>query len=504
MGRVVAEGEPLWLDEDRAWALALLDVEADACPECGQPWSEATDPEPSSPTRRTSSNAMPAPPRPHGCAPTRTTKGPRTACTSTSNASNGGESWSPVPSPSGCARTSAATRAACAPPPAAPPSSPGRARPSARPCSPDSPSRQPPRPGSTRPCPTCGPSRAPRPGTCPSCAPQPWKRARPPATRPPRPPTPRRSWRAPACPWRTSPAAPSRAALALAASGQLDLAESATVAAQTMNTFGLAGKDVTHIADVLSASANKSAADVHGLGMSLRMGGLLAKQTGLSLEDTVGTLSAFADHALIGSDAGTSLKTMLQRLVPQSERGPGDGQDRLHRLRQPGASSSACPSWPAMKTSFSSSPPRPATRLGDHLRRGRGALGDDPVRARLQGIDKYVKRQRPGRRRPDGVHPDRQPHRRPGAAARRHRSRPDRGRVVGQRRAARHDAVGHQAHQRLQRPAAGLQHAVTLLHRPRRRGALAGAGILLLLPRIAATRAALAAMGVTAARPGPR
>lgn len=45
MGRVVADGEPLWLDEDRGWAFALLDVEADACPECGQPWGEATDPD---------------------------------------------------------------------------------------------------------------------------------------------------------------------------------------------------------------------------------------------------------------------------------------------------------------------------------------------------------------------------------------------------------------------------------------------------------------------------
>ncbi|MFJ2007412.1 hypothetical protein [Streptomyces chartreusis] len=45
MGRVVADGEPLWLSEDRAWALALAEVEANACPECGQPWSEATDPD---------------------------------------------------------------------------------------------------------------------------------------------------------------------------------------------------------------------------------------------------------------------------------------------------------------------------------------------------------------------------------------------------------------------------------------------------------------------------
>ena len=43
LGRVVADGAPLWLEEDRAWALALAQVEADACPECGQPWAEATD-----------------------------------------------------------------------------------------------------------------------------------------------------------------------------------------------------------------------------------------------------------------------------------------------------------------------------------------------------------------------------------------------------------------------------------------------------------------------------
>ncbi|MGR3870988.1 hypothetical protein ACUXZZ_20640 [Streptomyces graminifolii] len=42
LGRVVAEGEPLWLQEDRDWAFALAQVEADTCPECRQPWSEAT------------------------------------------------------------------------------------------------------------------------------------------------------------------------------------------------------------------------------------------------------------------------------------------------------------------------------------------------------------------------------------------------------------------------------------------------------------------------------
>lgn len=107
-------------------------------------------------------------------------------------------------------------------------------------------------------------------------------------------------------------------ALSLAAAGQLELADAATVSAQAMNVFDLEGKDVAHIADVLASAANDSAADVKGLGDALKQGGLVAKQTGLDLEDTVGTLAAFADNALIGSDAGTALKTMLQRLTPQS------------------------------------------------------------------------------------------------------------------------------------------------------------------------------------------
>jgi TP901 family phage tail tape measure protein len=110
-----------------------------------------------------------------------------------------------------------------------------------------------------------------------------------------------------------------RGSLDLAAAGQLDLSESATIAGQSMKIFNLQGKDVGHVADLLAAGANKSAADVKGLGDSLRQGGLVAAQAGLSIEDTVGALSMFADNALIGSDAGTSLKTMLVALMNPSK-----------------------------------------------------------------------------------------------------------------------------------------------------------------------------------------
>lgn len=41
LGRIVADGEPLWTDDDRDWALALLAYEADLC-DCGQPRSIST------------------------------------------------------------------------------------------------------------------------------------------------------------------------------------------------------------------------------------------------------------------------------------------------------------------------------------------------------------------------------------------------------------------------------------------------------------------------------
>lgn len=106
--------------------------------------------------------------------------------------------------------------------------------------------------------------------------------------------------------------------LDLAAAGQLELGQAAEISAQALNIFGLAGDQTTRVADTLAAGANKSAADVGQLGDALRQGGLVASQYGLSLETTIGALSLFADNALIGSDAGTSFKTMLQRLAPTS------------------------------------------------------------------------------------------------------------------------------------------------------------------------------------------
>lgn len=108
-------------------------------------------------------------------------------------------------------------------------------------------------------------------------------------------------------------------ALSLAAAGNLQVAESAEIAATAMTQFKLSGDQIPHVADLLAAGAGKAQGSVQDLGAALGQAGLVASATGLSIEETTGGLAAFASAGLLGSDAGTSFKTMLQRLTPQSD-----------------------------------------------------------------------------------------------------------------------------------------------------------------------------------------
>ena len=109
-------------------------------------------------------------------------------------------------------------------------------------------------------------------------------------------------------------------ALDLAAAGELGVADAAEVAATAMTQFKLEGKDVPHIADLLAAGAGKAQGEVSDMAMALKQGGLVASQMGLSIEETTGTLAAFASAGLIGSDAGTSFKQMLLQLANPSDK----------------------------------------------------------------------------------------------------------------------------------------------------------------------------------------
>jgi TP901 family phage tail tape measure protein len=107
-------------------------------------------------------------------------------------------------------------------------------------------------------------------------------------------------------------------ALDLAAAGNLGVAEAAGIAAVSLKTFKLQGSDAAHVADILAAGAGKAMGDVTDLSQALAQTGQVAASTGLSIDETTAGLAAFASQGLLGSDAGTSFKSMLQRLTPQS------------------------------------------------------------------------------------------------------------------------------------------------------------------------------------------
>ncbi len=110
------------------------------------------------------------------------------------------------------------------------------------------------------------------------------------------------------------------AAVALAAAGGIDIPQAAEIAANAMNQFELSADQVVGVADTLAGVANTSAADVSGIGQALSQAGAVANLAGLSFDDTAIAIGEMANAGIKGSDAGTSLKTMLNNLIPTTEK----------------------------------------------------------------------------------------------------------------------------------------------------------------------------------------
>lgn len=109
------------------------------------------------------------------------------------------------------------------------------------------------------------------------------------------------------------------ATVALAAAGGVDLPEAAAIAANSMNQFGISAKELPKVVDQIAGAANNSAIDVHDFGYSIAQVGAVAHLAGLSFNDTALAITAMGNAGIKGSDAGTSLKSFLQNLIPTTK-----------------------------------------------------------------------------------------------------------------------------------------------------------------------------------------
>jgi TP901 family phage tail tape measure protein len=106
------------------------------------------------------------------------------------------------------------------------------------------------------------------------------------------------------------------AAIKFAKVAEMDVAEAATALTDAMNVFGA---DATTTVDVLSKAADASSISVRDVTQAFSAAGAVAKQAGLGISETANAIAILGQNGVKGSDAGTSLKSMLLRLQTGAE-----------------------------------------------------------------------------------------------------------------------------------------------------------------------------------------
>jgi TP901 family phage tail tape measure protein len=107
-----------------------------------------------------------------------------------------------------------------------------------------------------------------------------------------------------------------KAAIAFAKVGGMAVADAAVVMADAMNVFKVSGDTA---ANTLSAAADASSTSIEGIAQAFSQVSAVAGLANQSIQDTAASLAVLANAGIKGSDAGTSLKTMLMRLMAPAE-----------------------------------------------------------------------------------------------------------------------------------------------------------------------------------------
>ncbi|EPB9469505.1 phage tail tape measure protein [Escherichia coli] len=102
--------------------------------------------------------------------------------------------------------------------------------------------------------------------------------------------------------------------LNMALANRRTMEENAALLMGMKSAFQLSNDKVAHIGDVLSMTMNKTAADFDGMSDALTYTAPVAKNAGVSIEETAAMVGALHDAKITGSMAGTGSRAVLSRL----------------------------------------------------------------------------------------------------------------------------------------------------------------------------------------------
>jgi TP901 family phage tail tape measure protein len=114
--------------------------------------------------------------------------------------------------------------------------------------------------------------------------------------------------------------AATRGTLQLAKAANIDFAQATELVAAAINAFNLSGARATEVVDTLANAANLAQGSIVDIGIAFQQAAAIGHQVGLTFQDTTLFITQLAKAGLTGSDAGTSLRTALIRLINPTEK----------------------------------------------------------------------------------------------------------------------------------------------------------------------------------------
>lgn len=109
-----------------------------------------------------------------------------------------------------------------------------------------------------------------------------------------------------------------RSTVLLANATGADFADAAAIATDVMAQFNIKAEDMAAAVNGITSTTIASKFDINDYKLALAQAGGVAATVGVDFDDFNATIAAISPYFASGSDAGTSFKTFLQRLVPAS------------------------------------------------------------------------------------------------------------------------------------------------------------------------------------------
>lgn len=103
--------------------------------------------------------------------------------------------------------------------------------------------------------------------------------------------------------------------LNLAAATATDLGRAADISSDILSAFGMKAEEMTRVADVLALTCATANTNMELLGDTMKYVAPVARMAGLSLEETAAMAGLLGNVGIKGSQAGTTLKAMLNKMA---------------------------------------------------------------------------------------------------------------------------------------------------------------------------------------------